>query len=133
MCLIYETIPGRLVRFFLTDASEEALRTGVDFLRIASPFYFAPAIKIMCDGVLCGAERMKHVVFTIFLDLSMRALAAALCSAVFGTAFSVWFAWPIGWVIAAVVTGILFRRVLWRRDLQDSNEGLREGLEGNGG
>lgn len=87
----------------------------------------------MCDGVLCGAERMKHVVFTIFLDLSLRALAAALCSAVFGTAFSVWFAWPIGWVIAAVVTGILFRRVLWRRVLRDSNEGLREGLEGNGG
>ena len=69
MCLIYELIPGRLVRVFLTDASDKALKTGVDFRRIAAPFYFAPAVKIMCDGVLCGADKMKHVVFTIFLDL----------------------------------------------------------------
>lgn len=132
MCLIYELIPGRLVRVFLTDASDVALKTGVDFLRIAAPFYFAPAVKIMCDGVLCGADRMKHVVFTIFLDLSLRALAAALCSAVFGTAHSVWFAWPIGWVIAAAATGILFRQALWRRVAQDS-ESLNESYEGNGG
>ena len=76
---------------------------------------------------------MKHVVFTIFLDLSLRALTAAVCSAVFGTAFSVWFAWPIGWVIAALVTGILFRQVLWRHAAQVSNEGLNERFEGNGG
>lgn len=133
MCLIYELIPGRLVRVFLTDASDKALKTGVDFRRIAAPFYFAPAVKIMCDGVLCGADKMKHVVFTIFLDLSLRALTAAVCSAVFGTAFSVWFAWPIGWVIAAVVTGILFRQVLWRHVAQVSNEGLNERFEGNGG
>lgn len=132
MCLIYESIPERLVRFFLTDASDEALRTGVDFLRIASPFYFAPAVKIMCDGVLCGAERMKHVVFTISLDLSLRALAAALCSVVFGTAFSVWFAWPIGWVVAAAATGALFRHVIWRRVLRNSDESLKEESEGEG-
>lgn len=133
MCLIYELIPGRLVRVFLTDASDKALMTGVDFRRIAAPFYFAPAVKIMCDGVLCGADKMKHVVFTIFLDLSLRVLTAAVCSTVFGTAFSVWFAWPIGWVIAAVVTGILFRQVLWRHVARVSNEGLNERFEGNGG
>ena len=87
----------------------------------------------MCDGVLCGADKMKHVVFTIFLDLSLRALAAALCSAVFGTAFSVWFAWPIGWIIAAAVTGILFRQVLWRRAARASNGELNESFEGKEG
>ena len=113
MCLLYELFPAQLVNLFLNDSSSaETLQTGIDFLRIAAPFYFAPALKIMCDSILCGAKKMNYVVFSIFLDLGLRASIAAACSAAFGTAFSVWFAWPIGWVSAAVITCFLYQNGL---------------------
>ena len=55
---------------------------------------------------------MRDVVFSIFLDLGLRAGVAVLCSAAFHSAFSVWFAWPIGWTIAAAVTYLLYRHSL---------------------
>ncbi len=112
MCLIYEMFPAHLVRLFLNDSSHTALQTGIDFLRIAAPFYFAASFKTMCDAFLCGAKLMHYVVFSIFLDLSLRAGIAVLCSTLFQTAFSVWFAWPLGWTTAAAVTYLLYRHGL---------------------
>lgn len=113
MCLLYELFPTQLVRLFLNAPSAAALQAGTAFLRIAAPFYFAAAFKIMCDAFLCGAKMMRHVVFSIFLDLSLRSGMAVLFSAMFHTAFSVWFAWPAGWSIAAAVTYMLYRRGPW--------------------
>lgn len=112
MCLLYELCPSFLIRLFLEEPSAAALRTGMDFLRVASPFYFAASFKVMCDSLLSGAKRMWYVVFSIFLDLGLRAGIAALCSAVFHTACSVWLAWPIGWTAAAAVTYLLYRHGL---------------------
>lgn len=120
MCLLYELFPASLVKIFLNEPSAAALKAGTDFLRIAAPFYFAPAFKIMCDGCLCGAKKMKLVVFSLFLDLGLRAGAAALCSALFKSVFSVWFAWPIGWVIAAVITYGLYRHVFGKGEIRYS-------------
>lgn len=113
MCLLYELFPARLVGLFLDAPSAGALQSGTAFLRIAAPFYFAASFKIMCDAFLCGAKLMGYVVFSIFLDLSLRAGAAVLCATVFHTAASVWFAWPVGWTIAAAVTYRLYRRGPW--------------------
>lgn len=113
MCLLYELFPAQLIRLFLDMPSSIALKTGIDFLRIAAPFYFVASFKIMCDAFLCGAKMMRYVVFSIFLDLSLRAGIAALCSTVFRTVFSVWFAWPIGWTIAAIITYQLYQRGPW--------------------
>lgn len=111
MCLLYECFPSILVRIFVNKPTGDVMRTATDFLRIASPFFFAPALKIMCDAYFCGAKRMGLVVFTLALDLGLRALAAVLCSALFHTALSVWFAWPIGWTVAAGITLALYKRI----------------------
>lgn len=103
-CLLCEFFPTTLVKLFVSNPTDVVLQTAVDFLRIAAPFYFAPAIKIICDGFFCGAKQMWMVVFSLGMDLGLRAGIAAACSAIFKTSFSVWFAWPVGWVIAAVVT-----------------------------
>ena len=114
MCLLYEMCPAFLIRIFLDNPSAAALQIGTDFLRIAAPFYFAASFKVMCDSPLSGAKLMWYVVFSIFLDLGLRAGVAVLCSRVFHSAFSVWFAWPIGWTIAAAVTYLLYRHGLNR-------------------
>ena len=103
--LLYELFPDRLVGLFLGGgASEAALHAGVNYLRVTALFYMIPAFKMTCDAFLCGCSRMKLVVFSIALDLSLRAGAAALLSAVF--------AWPVGWSIAACVAACLRRRAL---------------------
>lgn len=113
MCLLYELFPAQLIRVFLNAPTTVALQTGVDFLRIAAPFYVVASFKIMCDAFLCGAKMMRYVVLSIFLDLGLRAGIAFLCSAVFHTVFSVWFAWPIGWAVAAIITYRLYRQGPW--------------------
>lgn len=88
------------------------MRAGVNYLRVTALFYMIPAFKMTCDAFLCGCSRMKLVVFSIALDLSLRAGAAALLSAVFAAPTAVWFAWPAGWSIAACVAAYLRRRAL---------------------
>lgn len=112
ICLLYELFSAQLMGLFMDTPSAAALQAGVGFLRIAAPFYFAASFKIMCDAFLCGAKLMRYVVFSIFLDLSLRAGTAVLCSSVFHTAFSVWFARPIGWSIAAAVTYFLYAKAV---------------------
>lgn len=92
--------------------SAAALRAGVNYLRVTALFYMIPAFKMTCDAFLCGCSRMKLVVFSIALDLSLRAGAAALLSAVFAAPTAVWFAWPADWSIAACVAAYLRRRTL---------------------
>lgn len=44
-----------LVNIFMNEPSAEAMDTGVQFLRILSPFYFVVSAKLVSDGVLRGA------------------------------------------------------------------------------
>ena len=110
LCLLYELIPEALIRVFLRAPSSDALRAGVDFLRVAAPFYFAPAFKIMCDAILCGIRRMRWAVCSVSLDLALRTSAAFLLSALTSRAFGVWFAWPVGWVAAAAATFVIEKK-----------------------
>ena len=48
-----------MVLLFMEDTGSDALRTGIQFLKIVSPFYFVIAVKVVADGMLRGAERMK--------------------------------------------------------------------------
>lgn len=135
ICLLYELFPAQLMRLFMDAPSATALQTGVGFLRVVAIFYFAASFKIMCDAFLCGAKLMRYVVFSIFLDLGLRAGTAVLCSCVFHRAFSVWFAWPIGWSIAAAVTYSLYARAekaefLW---LHKQSRSARQVVKGKKG
>ena len=47
-----------LVNIFMNEPSAEAMDTGVQFLRIVSPFYFIVSTKLVSDGVLRGAGLM---------------------------------------------------------------------------
>ncbi|MEI3406348.1 MAG: hypothetical protein V8Q79_07185 [Christensenellales bacterium] len=49
----------RLVNIFMNEPSAEAMNTGVQFLRILSPFYFVVSTKLVSDGVLRGAGLMR--------------------------------------------------------------------------
>lgn len=102
-----------LVRVFMEDGSGEALRIGVRFLTVVSPFYFLVATKITADGVLRGAGRMAAFMTATFSDLILRVVLSILLARQFGIT-GVWTSWPIGWAVG-VSFSLVFYFVLIRR------------------
>lgn len=89
------------------------MASGVQFLRIVSPFYFVVSCKLVSDGVLRGAGLMKEFMVATFTDLILRVGLAIGLSKVPVT--GVWCAWPIGWTIASGAVRALHRRGPWEK------------------
>ena len=102
-----------LVNIFMNEPSAEAMDTGVQFLRIVSPFYFIVSTKLVSDGVLRGAGLMKEFMVATFTDLILRVGLAIGLSKVLGVV-GIWCAWPIGWTIAMVMSVIFYNRGPWK-------------------
>ena len=98
-----------LIMAFVENPSAETLSSGLIFLRILSPFYFVVAAKLVADGILRGAGLMRQFMIATFTDLILRvALAFLLSNTVLGST-GIWCAWPIGWVVAAVLSVLFYR------------------------
>ena len=103
-----------LVNIFMNEPSEAAMASGVQFLRIVSPFYFVVSCKLVSDGVLRGAGLMKEFMVATFTDLILRVGLAIALSKALG-AVGVWCAWPIGWSISMVMSVCFYRRGPWEK------------------
>ena len=97
------------------DSTQLAIDTGLDFMRITSPFYFAVCAKLICDGVLRGSESMNYFMATTFTDLILRVILAFIFSSFWGV-MGVWIAWPISWVIAAIMSVMFYCKDVWIRN-----------------
>lgn len=103
-----------MVSLFMQEESMVALQTGIDFLKIASPFYFLIAVKLMADGVLRGAGAMKQFMTATFTDLLLRVLLAFLLAGRLGVR-GIWLSWPVGWTAAAVLSIVFYLRGDWHK------------------
>ncbi len=107
-------IGGRyLVYVFLDSPTGEAMDAGVAFLRIVSPFYFLIAVKLVADGTLRGAGRMKQFMAATFTDLALRVLLAELLSRTALGSTGIWLSWPIGWVIGTGLSLLFYFKANW--------------------
>ncbi len=102
----------KLVLFFMDKPSEQALNTGIQFLRIVSLFYFVVAVKLVFDGVLRGAQMMKLFMIATCADLLVRVILALVLSSPFGIT-GVWSAWPFGWGTSFVLAASFYRKGPW--------------------
>ena len=94
---------GAVVRLFMNDDSKMAMATGIEFLRIVSPFYFVIVLKLMADSVLRGIGAMGQFMTSTFTDLLLRVVLCFLLSIPFG-ATGIWLSWPIGWTAATLLS-----------------------------
>ncbi len=106
--LLYFFLGKQLVHIFINDADGEAMRTGVMILKIISPFYFVVSSKLIADGVLRGAGKMKQFMFATFTDLILRVVLAKILSATPLGATGIWLAWPIGWLTATALSIVFY-------------------------
>lgn len=102
-----------LLYLFMDNPSATAIETGIQFLKILSPFYFVISAKLVADGILRGASRMKAFMASTFTDLILRVVLAIVLSRVLG-AVGIWCAWPVGWSIATAMSILFYRRGPWQ-------------------
>ena len=114
LVLLYCTCGQMLMRFFMEDASQAALHSGMTFLRILSPFYFVISMKLVADGVLRGAGKMKAFMVATFADLILRVVFAFILSGTALGSTGIWCAWPIGWVTGTVISLLLYHKGPWQ-------------------
>lgn len=108
--LIYMFGGKFLVAFFMDQPSAEALATGINILRIFSPFYFVISVKLVADGILRGAGMMKQFMVATFTDLILRVLLAFFLSQTGLKTIGIWCAWPIGWTVACVCSVVFYHK-----------------------
>lgn len=104
-----------LISFFMDNPSQEALRTGIEILRIFSPFYFVVSVKLVADGILRGAGMMKQFMIATFTDLILRVVLAFFLPQTFLKVTGIWCAWPIGWAVATIFSICFYSRNFGRQ------------------
>ena len=115
-CVLYIGFGKYLLLLFMEQESGAALLTGMQFLRILSPFYFVVSAKLVADGILRGVSAMSRFMAATFTDLVLRVVLAFVLSAWTGDAIGIWCAWPIGWTIAMCLSIFFYRGrcKMWR-------------------
>ena len=101
-----------MMRFFIEEPTADALHTGVIFLKILSPFYFVISAKLVFDGILRGSGMMTKFMIATMSDLVVRVVVAVFLAKEFGST-AMWCAWPIGWCVGCLLTGLFYRTGEW--------------------
>ena len=108
--LLYCIFSRQLIAFFMESSKNSyfAIDTGRTFLLIVTPFYFAPAIKLMADNTLRGIRSINYFMISTFFDLVLRVILSYILSPIWGT-IGIWISWPIGWVLSTIMSLIFCR------------------------
>ena len=109
--LLYFLWGSGLMGFFLEDPTQMALSTGITFLRILSPFYLVVSCKLVADGILRGAGKMKQFMIATFTDLILRVVLAYILSGTALASTGIWCAWPIGWTLGTILSIYFYRNM----------------------
>jgi putative MATE family efflux protein len=113
--LAYFIFGRQMLGMFMNENSATALKTGVEFLKIVSPFYFVISVKLIADGVLRGGGAMKVFMIVTFTDLILRVILAYIFAGYLGS-IGIWMSWPIGWSVAAVLSTLFYFKGVWKKN-----------------
>lgn len=105
----------QLVYLFLDNPTGTATDVGTVFLKIVAPFYFIVSVKLVADGILRGAGKMNKFMTATFTDLILRVVLAKALSIPFGST-GIWFAWPVGWTVAAILSVLFYAKGDWNTE-----------------
>ncbi len=88
-----------IISLFLgSEGSAEAYRTGEEYLRFLSFFYFILGFAMTTGGVLRGCGKMKMFTLGSLINLSLRVIGSMAFAPVYGVSV-VWYVVPAGWAV----------------------------------
>lgn len=116
---IYLIFARGLVSIFTIENNEEIISIGAQFLYILAPFYIIVCIKIIFDGFIRGAGDMAGFTTSTMTDLVLRVGLSYLFVKAFKWGYvSIWWSWPIGWVLGALVSFLFYISKRWLKTSQ---------------
>lgn len=104
---------NEMLLIFMENPTGGAMKAGMEFLKIVSPFYFIISLKLLADGLLRGSSAMIGFMVSTFTDLILRVILAYVFAGIFGST-GIWMSWPVGWSISAIIS-LLFYRYTWKQ------------------
>ena len=121
LVLLYVFGGRYLLLIFLDDPEGRAMHEALTFLRIVAPFYFVISTKLVTDGILRGDGMMKQFMIATFADLLLRVILTRVLSIPFGST-GIWASWPIGWVLAMLLSVFFYRQGPWIHAKEETEE-----------
>ncbi len=92
-----------ILLFMEKDTSVQAVKCGVNMLKMVSPFILLIGLKILSDGILRGSGSIVLFMISTTSNVIARVISAFILSANFGIPI-LWWAWGIGWTIGFLVS-----------------------------
>ena len=127
LATLYFFAGRQLLYLFMSDPTDIAIQTGIDYLKILAPFYLVISVKLIADGILRGSEMMSRFMISTFSDLILRVTLAALLARTFLGATGIWCAWPIGWTVATFMSVYFYRVGPWNRKGESCKSEFKKG------
>lgn len=106
------------MQLFVKSSDTAAITAGAQFLIYTAPFYCVIVFKFLSDAVLKGAGKMFTFSIATLIDLILRVALAFILNPIFG-AEGIWVSWPIGWIIATVISLAFYYSGGWRKGWQN--------------
>lgn len=104
-----------LIRIFLSGAETEIVREGVRYLHIEGAFYPGIGCLFLLYGLYRGIEKPVMSLILTVLSLGTRVVLAYALAPIpaFGAA-AIWWAIPVGWILADLAGFLYYRRIRGR-------------------
>lgn len=104
-----------LMMIFISPENTEIISIGVGYLRVEGAFYCCIGLLFLLYGYFRGINRPVMSLVLTIISLGTRvALAYLLAPLPHIGVWGIWWAVPIGWILADV-TGVVYMRVLSKR------------------
>ncbi len=99
-----------LMRAFVDAKETKIIAVGVEYLRIEGSFYWGIGILFLLYGYFRGSGKPEMSIVLTVISLGTRVALAYALSPVEGIGvYGIWWAIPIGWILADLVGGIAYR------------------------
>lgn len=109
-------LAGPLMQIFVDGSETAVIAAGVTYLRIEGAFYWGIGCLFLFYGLYRGVERPGLSLLLTVISLGTRvALAYALAPATPLGVLAIWWAIPIGWLLADGAGLALYRRLFRRK------------------
>lgn len=102
-----------LIGMFVDSAKNpKVINVGYKYLKIVSMFYFFMGLMVITNGVLRGSGDMKVFLLSTLTNLSTRVICAYTLAFILGEE-AIWWAVPLGWILASLVSVIRYKSDKW--------------------
>lgn len=114
-CLVLSTVvfflAEPLMKFFINSSETRIIAIGVTYLRIEGAFYFGIGILFLLYGFYRGIGRPAISIVLTIISLGTRVLLAYCLAPTRIGLIGIWWAIPIGWILADLSGFLYYRKI----------------------